>query len=46
LEKESTSIEIINGINNSREKKILKVLKWLSDNGKVKLTENKYSWIA
>ena len=46
LKKESTSIEIINGINNSREKKILKVLKWLSDNGKVKLTENKYSWIA
>ena len=46
LKKESTSIEIINGITNSREKKILKVLQWLSDNGKVKLTENKYSWIA
>ena len=46
LKKESTSIEIINGITNSREEKILKVLQWLSDNGKVKLTENKYSWIA
>ena len=46
LKKKSTSIEIINGITNSREEKILKVLQWLSDNGKVKLTENKYSWIA
>ena len=46
LKKESTSIEIINGITNSREEKILKVLQCLSDNGKVKLTENKYSWIA
>ena len=45
-EKAMISSEIINTITDVREEKVLKVLQWLLDNGKVKLTENKYSWIV
>ena len=45
-EKAMISSEIINPITDVREEKVLKVLQWLLDNGKIKLTENKYSWIG
>ena len=45
-EKAMISSEIINTITDVREEKVLKVLQWLLDNGKIKLTENKYSWIV
>ena len=45
-EKAMISSEIINIITDVREEKVLKVLQWLLDNGKIKLTENKYSWIV
>lgn len=45
-EKAMISSEIINTITDGREEKVLKVLQWLLDNGKIKLTENKYSWIV
>ncbi|MBC8265514.1 MAG: RecQ family ATP-dependent DNA helicase [Flavobacteriales bacterium] len=44
IEKELTSTEIIGEIKDIKEEKILKVLQWLSDSEKIKLTENKYSW--
>ena len=45
-EKEMISSEIVNTITDVREEKIIKVLQWLLDNDKIKLTENKYSWIV
>jgi ATP-dependent DNA helicase RecQ len=45
-EKAMISSKIINIITDVREEKVLKVLQWLLDNGKIKLTENKYSWIV
>ena len=45
-EKEMISSEIVNRITDVREEKIIKVLQWLLDNDKIKLTENKYSWIV
>ncbi len=45
-EKAMISSKIINPITDVREEKVLKVLQWLLDNGKIKLTENKYSWIG
>ena len=45
-EKAMISSEIINTITDVREEKVLKVLQWLLDNSKIKLTENKYSWIV
>lgn len=41
-----SAIEITNHLCHLREEKILKVLKWLSDNEQVKLTDNKYIWIG
>lgn len=41
-----SAIEITNHLSHLREEKILKVLKWLSDNEQVKLTDNKYIWIG
>jgi ATP-dependent DNA helicase RecQ len=45
-EKAMISSEITNTITDVREEKVLKGLQWLLDNGKIKLTENKYSWIV
>ena len=45
-EKQMISSEIVNTIRDVREEKIIKVLQWLLDNDKIKLTENKYSWIV
>ena len=41
-----SAFEITNHLSHLREEKILKVLKWLSDNEQVKLTDNKYIWIG
>ncbi|MEE2699824.1 MAG: RecQ family ATP-dependent DNA helicase [Bacteroidota bacterium] len=45
-EKPLSVIEIKNTLTHLREEKILKVLKWLSENEQVKLSDNKYIWIA
>ena len=41
-----STIEITNHLSHLQKEKILKVLKWLSENEQVKLTDNKYIWIV
>ncbi len=45
-EKDLTTLEISKIITSIKEEQIIKVLQWLIDNGKVKLSANKYSWIS
>ena len=46
LDQTMSNSEIASNIRDIREEKILKVMQWLTDNDKVLLKENKYSWVT
>ena len=46
LDQTMSNSEIASNLRDIREEKILKVMQWLTDNGKVLLKENKYSWVT